>query len=456
MTQADATMSVSQLAGSVRGPVLTPADPEYVTEVACFNAMVMHTPAVVVGATCTEDVQAAVRWATANGLRVSVQATGHGVEVPITDGLLITTARMQDLSIDPRSRIAIIGAGVKWRRVIDEAAPFGLAPLNGSSSDVGAIGYTLGGGLPVLGRTFGFASDHVVAFDVVTADDEARRATVEDSSELFWALRGGKPDVGIVTSMTVELLPVPQVYGGAIYYDGTDAPRVLRRFAEWCVGLPEEMNASLLLLRLPDMPVVPEPLRDRFTVQLAVAYVGDEETGAGLLAPMREIAPTIIDSVATMPYTEVDRVFNDPEDPIPLAHTNVVVEDLSPDAIDALLAEAGPGVETPVLMVQIRHLGGAMLRRVSDDAVDVRNAGYAVMFLGVMFPEIAAIVPPAIERGCEALAPFGSGASFVNLHGAARSEDDRLRPWKPETVERLRTLKRRLDPDGRFRFGHWA
>lgn len=447
---------IAELKVQVTGPALAGGEPGFEEEASGFNLAVEHRPDVVVGATCAEDVQATVRWAARSGVRVSVQATGHGATKPVDGGVLISTARMQGLHIDPHSRLAVIDAGVKWRRVIDEAAPFGLAPLNGSSSDAGAVGYTLGGGLAVLGRTFGFASDWVVAFEVVTADGELRRVTAEEGSELFWALRGGKTDAAIVTSMTVELLPVSEFFGGAIYWDGEHADAVLRAYAEWTKDLPDEMTTAIALMRLPDLPDVPEPLRERFTINLRVAYVGDEADGVELMRPMRAIAPSIIDYVGMMPVTEMDRVHNDPEEPLPFDYSSDVLNELSGDAIDALMDVAGPGADIPLVMIEIRHLGGAMLRRASDDSVGLRTDGFVVFLLGALMPPIAELVPGAIKAVRAALAPFGTGASFVNLHGPIASEDDRRRPWTSDTVARLRTVKARLDPDGRFAFGHWS
>jgi FAD/FMN-containing dehydrogenase len=447
---------IEELARTVLGPVFAPGDPGFAEEAACFNVAVAHHPDVVVGATCAADVQAAVRWAAAQDLRVAVQATGHGAAVGLEGGVLITTQRMQDLHIDPHSRLAIIDAGVKWRRVVDEAAPFELAPLSGSSTDVGAIGYTLGGGLSVLGRTYGFASDWVVSFDVVTADGELHRATAEDNAELFWALRGGKSNVGIVTSMTIELLPLSEFYGGAIYYDGADAPKILAAYAGWSRLLPDEATTSIAFMRLPDMPDIPEPLRGRLSVQLAVAFIGDAADGDELMRPMRAVAPALIDDVGMMPFTEVDRVHSDPDHPVPIEHATVVVDDLSDEAIESLLQIAGPGVESPLLMVEIRHLGGAMNRAPSDDAVGLRGDGYLVFFLGMMIPELAGIVPVAIAGACDAMAPHANGRSFVNLHGPVRSDADQRRPWSDEAAERLARIKQRHDPEGRFSFGHWA
>ena len=448
--------SMEQLAEQVVGAVFVPGQDGFEDAAACFNASVVHRPDVVVEAASAEDVQAAVRWASANDLRVSVQATGHGAVRPIEGGVLISTANMQDLHIDPHSRLAVIDAGVKWKRVADEAAPFELAPLCGSSSDVGAIGYTLGGGLAVLGRTFGFASDWVVAFEVVTADGDILRVTAEDGSELFWALRGGKSNAAIVTSMTVELLPVGEFYGGAIYYDGSDAEKILRAYAEWTKDLPDAMTTALSLKRLPPMPDVPEPLRARFTMHLSVAYVGDEAAGAELLQPMRDIAPAIIDGVRMLPTTESDQVHHDPEHPVPMAYAGMVIDELSQDVIDALIANAGPDTQCPLLMIELRHLGGAMLRRVSDDAVGLRTDGFAVMFLGALMPPIAEYIPGAIDGLKAALQPFSTGGSFVNLHGPVSSQDDRRRPWSAKVANRLEAVKQHLDPEHRFAFGHWA
>ncbi len=446
--------AIQQLNDAVVGPVLTPDDPGFAEEASCFNASVLHQPEVIVGATSAADVQAAVRWAAENDMQVGVQLTGHGATAPLEGGVLVKTQRMQNLEIDPDSRLATIGAGLQWRRVIDEAAPHGLAPLNGSSSDVGAVGYTLGGGLAVLGRTYGFASDWVRAFDVITADGELQRVSADAEADLFWALRGGKTNAAIVTSMTVELLPVAEFYGGAIYYDGSTAPEILRAYAEWTRTLPDEMTTTLTLMRLPALPDVPEPLQERFSVQLCIAYVGDAASGEELVRPMRDVAPAIIEYVGMMPYTEVDSVHNDPKDPLPFDYASSLVSDLSGEVIDALLVEAGPGVNTPLLMVEIRHLGGAM-ENAANDAVGLRMSGYLIMTLAAVFPEIAAAIPSAIASVHEALAPFATGGSFVNLHGPVRSDDDRARPWSGDTVSRLTGLKERLDPDNRLRFGHW-
>jgi len=265
---------VSELQLSVRGPVFTPADPGFAAEVAAFNLSTQHQPDLAFGALDAEDVAAAVRWAAERKMPVSVQSTGHGATNAIEGGLLISTRRMLELSIDPIEKTARVGAGVRWRAVVDQAATFGLMGLCGSTTDVGVVGYTLGGGLPILGRKYGFASDHVIAFELVTADGTQRRVTKDENSELFYLLRGGKGNLGIVTAMEFHLFPSSDLFAGGLYYDGAHAAAVLQQFSEWVPGLPPEASASLAFLRLPDMEIVPEPLRGKFVVHLRYAYQG--------------------------------------------------------------------------------------------------------------------------------------------------------------------------------------
>ena len=184
--------TTTELDASVAGPVLEPGDPGYAEEVASFSLTFSAAPAVVVGATSAHDVAAAVRHAARTGRRVAVQGTGHGLQSDLAGTVLVSTRRMDGVTIDPESAIARVQAGARWRQVIDAAAPYGLAPLNGSSSQVGVVGYTLGGGLGPMARRFGFAADHVRRFTIVTADGEIRDVTAASDPDLFWAVRGGK------------------------------------------------------------------------------------------------------------------------------------------------------------------------------------------------------------------------------------------------------------------------
>ena len=442
------------LAAELNGPLMVPGDTGFDAEIATFNLATTHRPAIVAGAASAGDVAAAIRYATGHGLPVGVQATGHGAMVPV-EGMLISTRRMNAVAIDPAARTAAVGAGVRWAEVIRRAAEHGLAPLNGSSSDVGAVGYTLGGGLPVMSRTFGFAADHVRSLEVVTAEGAVRQVDAANEPELFWALRGGKGNVGVVTSMVIDLFPVARLYGGGLFYPGTAAPAVLRAYREWSAGLPETTSTSIALLRLPPIPEVPKALRGQFVVHLRMAHVGGAAEGERLLAPMRQTAPVMIDEVRDMPYTECDTISHDPDHPLPVYERVALLSELTLEAVETLLAFAGPEAETPLLMVELRHLGGALCRRPEiPNAVGGRDAAFSVFLLGVLMPQIAAIVPRAVDAGIVALAPHSTGGTFVNMHGRPGDAADRARPWPADVFARLGRVKAAYDPANVFPFGH--
>ncbi|HET7388291.1 MAG TPA: FAD-binding oxidoreductase [Nocardioidaceae bacterium] len=448
-------MDVGELSEKVRGAVLQPRDEGYAEEVATFNLAFAHSPDVVVAATCAEDVAAAMRWAGERALPVGVQATGHGPGTPITHGVLVSTKAMLDIEVDPGNRTARVGPGVRWRALLDAAAPYGLSGLCGSTSDVGVIGYTLGGGLPVLGRRFGYAADHVRSFEVVTGDGEIRQVDVREGSDLAWALRGGKGNVGIVTSMVFDLVELSDVYGGGIFYDGSHAAELLTAYARWVPTLPETFASSLALLRLPPFPEIPEPLRGQFVVHLRATFVGVEAEGARILAPMRAAAPVLLDSVEPMPYAALDRVHQDPDHPVPANEGSSLLRDLPAGAIDVLLEHAGPESGCPLLSVELRHLGGALSRPADvPDALGDRDAAFALILIGMMVPPVAEAVPTAIDGLVADLAPYSTGRSMVNLHGVVHSDADRARPWTAEGYARLQRVKAAYDPDNLLRFGH--
>lgn len=445
---------VAALAAQVTGRVLRPDDPGFVEEISGFNAATVHRPDVVVVAKEATDVAAAVRWAAAHSLPVGVQATGHGAVTPV-EGVLVSTRSMQDLAIDPATRTARIGAGVKWVSVLEEAAPHGLAPLVGSSSDVGAVGYTLGGGLPVLGRAFGFAADHVRSLEVVTADGRVRHVDADHLPDLYWGLRGSKGNLGIVTSMTVELLPITQLYGGGLFFPGELAADLLPAWRDWCSSLPETTSSSLGFLRLPPLPDIREELRGRFVLHLRFAHLGGEATGERLLAPMRGFGPALVDTVGTMPCTAMDRIHEDPTHPVPVYERSAVLPGLDDGTISTLLSGIGPEAETTVMMCELRQLGGALARPAQvPDAIGIRGDGFALFALGVLAPPIAQLVPGHVDALMRSLEPHSTGRTFVNLHGVPRDRADRARPWPGATYRRLRELKAAYDPANLFRFGH--
>ncbi|MFI6014986.1 FAD-binding oxidoreductase [Streptomyces sp. NPDC051243] len=441
----------------IHGPVLRPGDDGYADEVTGFNLAALHTPDVVVGATGADDVVTALRWASATGTPVAVQATGHGANFPVPNGLLLNTTRMTQVRIDPDRRLATIAAGAKWSHVLEAAAPHGLAALCGTSTDSGAVGYTLGGGLPVMGRAYGYATDLVRSFQVATPDGRLHECDPDNEPELFWALRGGKGNVGVVTSMTCELIPLPTVLGGGVYYPGEHAEPVLRTWIDWTRTLPDEMCSAFALLRLPPIPEIPEPLRGGFWARVAIAWPEDPAEGERLLAPIRAAAPVAVDTVEEMPYAALDRIHLEPQDPLPARESCTLMRDLPPDAIRTFLSQAGPEVpDYPLLIVEIRHMGGALARPArEEDAICARDANYLLEAVGVLAaPPLAAAIEEATTALHTAMAPYGTGLTMINIHGTPGDDSDRARAWTPEVYDRLRKDKSTYDPENLLRFGH--
>ena len=289
--------------------------------------------------------------------------------------------------------------------------------------------------------------------DVVTADGVLRQVDADSEPDLFWALRGGKGNAGIVTSMTFELLPLARIYGGASTSTGSTPPELLPAYAGWTATVPEAC-APLCTAAAAAAPRHPRGAARSFTVQFCVAWPGEPGEGDAL-APMREVAPPIADLVGELPCTDLDRVFNDPEHPVPAAERCLLLPGLPEGAIGTLLELAGPGAPTPLLAVALRHLGAALARPPEvPDAVGARDAAYLLQTVGVLAGPDAADVPGGLAAVRSAMEGWSTGASFVNLHGAPGDAADRARAWPTETYERLRRVKDRYDPAGLLRFGH--
>lgn len=444
---------LATLRSGVTGPVFSPGDPGLAEEAACFNLAVTHRPAVVVAATCEQDVTAAVGWAARHGLPIAVQATGHGAVAP-ADGLLVTTRRMRQVTVDPQRRAARIEAGARWSEVIEAAAVHGLAPLSGSSSDVGAVGYTLGGGLGLLGREYGFAADHVLALDLVTADGRLRHVTAATEPDLFWAVRGGQGNFGVVTAMEIRLFPVSTLYGGGLFFTGSSASDVLHAYRTWAPALPESAGSSVALLRMPPIEQVPEPLRGRFVVHLRFVHNGPAGEGEKLLAPMRAAGDVLVDHVGELPYQSGDSVHQDPKDPMPVWSDGTLLGSLDADTVDAVLHAAGPQTDVPLIMVEIRQLGGALSRPASPpNAVSGREGAYSLLVLGPLAPGLEEAVPAVGDAVLASVKPWATGTSQVNFLGATTPQ--RLAAaWTPDVHARLSETKRAVDPANLFRFGH--
>ena len=437
--------ALAELRRAVDGPVLGAADVELVAELAGYNLALDHAPLAVVGATGAGDVAAAVRWAAARGIKVGVLATGHG-DLSQRGTLAITTRRMDRLDIDPETRRATVGAGVKWARLVEAAAPQGLAGLNGSSTDVGIAGYTTGGGVGPFVRKYGFASDRVRRLQVVTGDGAIHDVTPESDRELFDVMLGAKDAVGIVTELEFELIEVPRMYGGSMFWEEADLEAVLRAWREWAPALPEEMTTSVAILRAPDIDAVPPPLRGRTVAHLRVAHLGSADEGRALLAPMRAVATPMMDMIDEMSYAAIDTVHLDPVDPMPFWADGGFLADVDEGCLDTVLATAGADRDIPLFLVELRHLAGAAQR--GTQGLAPRDVKFMIGVVGPMMPGLEAVVP-AVGRGLvDTLAPWAAsrtGLNWTNPHLlAARPE----LAWGREEIGRIDAVRRRVDPDG--------
>jgi hypothetical protein len=446
---------LTTLRSAVRGPVLTAGDPEYAADATGYNLAVVHKPDVIVGATSAADVAAAIGWAAEHDLPVAVQATGHGATERMADGVLINTRRMQDVHVDPERRVARVAAGVKWKTLLAASLPHGLVGACGSSTDVGVVGFTLGGGLPVLGRALGFAADRVRSIEVVTPDARIRTVDADHEPDLFAVLRGGKGNFGVVTALEFELIPATDFYGGGLMYPGSDAETVLTAFRRWLADLPDEACPSIALLRLPDAPFVPDPLRGQFVVHLRFAYQGSKADGDRLLAPMRAVSHVLMDQAGPLSYEQIDLVSLDPPDPLPSQEGGALLADIDDAAQAAFLAAVGPDAQTPLLMVELKPLGGALARPTAvRDAVSGRDAKWSLLGIGVMMPPVAELVPGGIAALLDAMRPWATGYTMVNFHGHPGDATDRARAWPPEIYELVKKAKGQYDPQNMMRFGH--
>jgi hypothetical protein len=450
-----AAADLSRLRESCAGIVLTPDQPGYADEVGTWNLSVRLRPAVVVGATGPDDVVQAVRWATERGLPIGVNSTGHGA-VPNAEGaLLITTRRMAQVVVDPILGTATVSAGARMRDVTTAGAPYGLAPVQGSTGSAGAVGYTLGGGLGVMSRTFGLAVDHVTTIDVVTLDGRLRTVDADHDPDLFWALRGGRGNFGVVTAYRTMLQRLTTFYGGGLFFDGADAGAVLHDYRTWIASHSDRTSSSVALLRLPADPRLPVPIRGRFVVHLRMAHAGDPAEGARLADGMRAGGPVLLDTLDELPATALDAVHMDPVDPTPTHERGLLLDSLGDGVVDAVLERAGGPREHPLVMTELRNLGGAIAQPPErPSAVPGRETAALLFTLAPAVPPLAEAGPLAVQALFDAVRPWRSASTFPTFLGRSFRPDEVQGAWPRASLDRLLAVKGAWDPANQLRVGH--
>ncbi len=450
---AQRTIDADPLRRTHRGPVFTSTDPDWDAARAAWNVAVDQRPEIVTRPQTPDDIVAAVRFARDNRLAVRVQGTGHGACGDLEGALLIDTSGMRGVEIDAERRIARVEPGALWSDVTGPAAAHGLAGLCGSSGGVGVVGFTLGGGMGLLGRRHGFAADSVVAVELVTAEGALTRVDGESDPELFWALRGGGGSFGAVTALEFRLHPVAEVYAGNLFWPIEMAREVMLAYAAWTETTADTVTSSIRLLRLPPIPLVPEPLRGRSFINVVAGVIGGAQEGSAAIAQLRAIAPPYLDTFEAMPAAGLADVAGDPLDPVPSMSGHALLEGLPPDAIDALLAVAGPEAETPLLQVEMRQLGGALSVTTPDSgAIGGLEAGFALFAVGLpMAPGHAEAIAASLAGIREAVRPWTTERRYFNFTDTVV---DGATLYAPPAHRRLADLRARLDPDGLFRPNH--
>ena len=403
-------------------------------------------------------MQAALRFAAQRDLPVAVNNTGHHLVRAAHGAVLISTRRMNGVTIDPASRTARIEPGVRWGQVINEASEVGLAPMNGSSPTVGSIGYSLGGGHSVAwSRSKGYAADHISSLDVVTADGQLRHVTADSEPELFWALRGGMGNFGVVTAMVCELFAQTRFYGGGVWFAIEHVPELIAAWRDWVETLPEEAATSVAVQRLPPLPDLPPPLQGASVLHMRFTHLGSADEGEQLFAPMRALAPLIMDTVGEMPYTSIGAVHMDPPEPLPYWDRAMMFADLPREAVDEFVALTGPDSDCPLISVEIRHLGGAMDREPAEpNAIPTRGLPFAMHAVGVGGPDQADVMRGYLAKLINGLEPWSGGRMIPNFLSA----DEATTPAQLRTVygeeryDRLARVKKAYDPSNLFRMNH--
>ncbi|MGN0062876.1 MAG: FAD-binding oxidoreductase [Nocardioides sp.] len=445
---------VGDLADDCPGFVHLPGSPGYDSGRFAWNVAVDQRPAAVGAPGTVEELSRLVRSARRHGLRLTTQATGHAASVlaqhDLTDVVLVRTGALRGVHVDPVNRVARVEAGACWQDVIDVAAAHGLTALHGSAPDVGVVGYTLGGGLSWYARSHGLAANSVVGVELVDAHGEVVRADAHTREDLFWGLRGGGGNFGIVTTIEVALLPIPDVYAGMLTWDVAHAEEVLRTFVAWSGSAPEEVTASCRIMRFPPFPELPDFLRGRSLVVLDAAVLLDDAAAVELLAPFRALGPEL-DTFARVPSSALTGLHMDPPEPSPGVADGIVLETVDVDTLTVLLDHVGAGARTGIFVAELRQLGGALARTAPGaGALDHVPGSHVVFFLAMApTPEAAAGAEREIASVLEALAPW-HGRRLLNF---ADSGGDAGRAFDRTAWQRLRELKAEVDAEGLF-LGH--
>jgi len=444
--------AVSDLREQVRAPVLTADDPGYDAARAVWNGMFDRRPLAIVQAEQVADVIGAVNFARDGGLELSVRGGGHSAPGFGTndDGVVIDLSLMRNVHVDPQARTARAGGGATWGDFNYATHAFGLATTGGIVSTTGVAGLTLGGGIGYLTRGYGLSLDNLLSVDVVTADGQYRRASLEENADLFWGLRGGGGNFGVATSLEFRLHPVNDVYVGIFFYELDQTANLLRFFREFITDAPETYGAFPGFQVAPPLPFIPEDRHgDTFCVAV-VHWTGPLEEGEKAMAPFRDLAPRVGEMVGPMPYPALNAAFDGlfPKG-MRSYWKGAYATELTDAAIEQHLIH-GPKVPGVSATMHLYPINGVAGRVASDEtAFAYRNATFAPVF-------VAAWQNPAEDQErinwvrdyYQAIAPHSEPGGYINF--MSDDDQDRIQDNYRDNYNRLVDVKRAYDPDNLF------
>jgi FAD/FMN-containing dehydrogenase len=439
-----------------RGRIITAQDADYDDARAIWNGAIDRRPRLIARCSGPADVAAAVRFARADGLEVATRGGGHNVAGTATcdDGIVVDLSEMRSVWVDPAARIARVDGGGLWGDVDHETQAHGLATPGGIVSHTGVAGLTLGGGIGWLMRKHGLTVDNLLAADIVTAHGELLRASADEHPDLFWALRGGGGNFGVVTSFDFRLHPLgPDVLAGPILWDASDAREVLRFYRDFVQDAPDELGTVVRFGTAPPLPVIPEDLHWRPVLIVASCYAGPIEEAARVLRPLREFGTPLLDLVGPTPYVDHQ---NGLDSTVPHGWNyywkSTYLPELSDELIEVLTEKAFGG-SSPRSYAAMFHLGGAVSRTPEDEtAFGSRQISHAITLDAVWRPDEAfGDHDVAWARDLFAsLDRFRDGV-YVNFLGADEDPDRVREAYGDAVYERLAGVKATYDPDNVFR-----
>jgi FAD/FMN-containing dehydrogenase len=446
-------VAVEQLREQVRGQVIAPEDEGYEEARQVLNAMIQKRPAVIVRPVNAGDVMTAVRVARESGVDLAIRGGGHSVPGFGTcdDGVVIDLSGMRSVRVDPRTQRARVSAGATWGDMNAATNAFGLATTGGIVSTTGVAGLTLGGGIGYLSRGFGLSCDNLVSADVVTADGRFLIASEDEDADLFWALRGGTGNFGVVTSFEFALHPVKDIYADVMFYELSEAENVLRFYRDYIKDAPEEMGVFPAFQIAPPLPFIPEARHGDTFIVLVTVWAGPLDQAEAAVKPFHDLAPIVAELASPMPYPAINSAFDALYPWGALQHywkANFVTE-LTDDAIAAHL-KYGPQVPVVNSTVHIYSINGAV-NRVAPDATAFayRDATFATVIAG-MWPDPADNDANIkwVRDYYEATAPHSEEGGYINFMSG--DDQDRIRANFKGNYDRLVEVKRAYDPDNVF------